>query len=306
MLAGCAGDENEGTPALSAGEPLGVGGTLVWTVADPIETVDPLLARTRSERLVTRQIHEPLTATVTGPFGDTRRVPGLARGVRSSADDEIWTVRLRAGVQFQDGSPLNADAVLANAVRWQTTVAGSRLVPGLVDAFAPAPDIVRFILAGPDRRFGERLAHPALGIVSREALRPASGVGAEMTRARQTGTGAFELRESGPNRQLLARNTDWWGAATGSDLGPALEQAEFRVEPSSAVRLALLDAGDIQLADELIEDQANQALADPLLNALPGPGGTWLGLSRAVRGVDSAREIPTLSSVWLTNVTVAE
>ena len=38
------GDENEGTPALSAGEPLGEGGTLVWAVADPVTDIDPLAA----------------------------------------------------------------------------------------------------------------------------------------------------------------------------------------------------------------------------------------------------------------------
>jgi hypothetical protein len=90
------------------------------------------------------------------------------------------------------------------------------------------------------------------------------------------------------------------------ELGPALEQIEFRTEPSSALRLALLDAGDVQLADELAASQARQARADALLYALRGAGGLWLGLSRAVRGVDSAREIPSLSGAWLATVTVAE
>ena len=305
-LSGCGGEENEGTPALTAGEPLGEGGTLVWAVADPVSGVGPLAARSRAEELVTRQIHEPLIASLAGPFGDTRRVPGLARSARHSGDATIWTLRLRSGVRFQDGTPFNAEAVLANAERWQTTPAGRRLLPDLEDAFAPRFDVVRFILAAPDRAFDERLAAPQLGIVSPRALRPRSGTRAALTRVLGTGTGPFESRERGPTRHLLARNTDWWGTASDVDLGPALEQIEFRSEPSSSVRLALLDAGDAQLADELDPDQAQQALADPLLNALPGAGETWLGLSRAVRGVESAREIPSLSGAWLTNVTVAD
>jgi peptide/nickel transport system substrate-binding protein len=306
VVAGCGGDEDEGTPALSAGEPLGEGGTLVWTVADSVSTIDPLIAATRSERLVSRQIHEPLLAAVAGPFGDTRRIPGLARSARASGDDTIWTLRLRTGVRFQDGTPFNAEAVVANAERWRTTAAGAAALPGVVDAFAPRPDVVRFILSAPDQAFDERLADPRLGIVSPAALRPSSGTAAEMFRARQTGTGPFELRESNADRQLLARNTSWWGTAREGGLGPALEQIEFRRESSASVRLALLDAGDVQLADELGADQAEQALADPLLNALRGAGGTWLGLSRAVRGVDSALEIPSLSSAWLANVTVVD
>lgn len=304
-LAACGGEDNEGTPALSAGEPLGEGGTLVWTVADEVDGIDPLAAQTRAAQLVTRQIHEPLVASLVGPFGDTRRVPGLARRVRGSGDDTIWTLTLRRGVRFQDGEPFNADVVVANAERWQSTPEGQALLPDVVDVFAPRFDEVRFLLAAPDPGFGRRLAAPRLGIVSPRALETLDGAGPAF-RAFNTGTGPFALRERSPVRQLLARNTDWWGTTSDVDLGPALEQIEFRAEPSSALRLALLDAGDAQVADELFATQAQQARADPLLYALPGAEGTWLGLSRSVRGIDSAREVPSLSSAWLTNVTVAD
>jgi peptide/nickel transport system substrate-binding protein len=301
-LTACGGDE-EGTPALSSGQPLGEGGTLVWMLADPVEETDPLFARSRAEQLVTRQVHEPLIESLSGPYEDARRVPGLARSARQNGDATIWTLRLRTGVRFQDGTPFNADAVVANAQRWLATAAGRRLLPGLVEAFAPRFDVVRFLLAAPDRSFAERLTSPRLGIVAPAALPPGAGTG--LTRALKTGTGPFELRERSSDRQLLARNTSWWGTTSGVDLGPALEQIEFRSEPSPAVRLALLDAGEAQLADELTRKQAEIALADPLLNALPGAGGTWLGLERSVRGVGSAREVPSLSSAWLTDVTVA-
>ena len=304
VLASCGDDENEGTQALSPEGPLGEGGTLVWAVADRVESVDPLGARTRAEQLLTRQVHEPLAASLTGPFEDTRRVAGLARSVRPNGDATIWTVRLRTGVRFQDGTPFNADAVLANAERWLTTPAGRALLPGLVDAFAPRFDVVRFILTAADPSFGKRLDSPRLGIVSPTALRPRSGIAASFAeRALGTGTGPFELRERSADRQLLARNTAWWGTTGEADLGPALEQIEFRAEPDQSVRLALLDAGEAQLADELDREHAELALADPLLNALPGPSGTWLGLDRSVRGVESAREIPSLSGAWLTDVT---
>jgi peptide/nickel transport system substrate-binding protein len=304
-LAGCGGEDSEGTPALSAGEPLGEGGSLAWAVADQVEGVDPLAARTRAAQLVTRQIHEPLIASLAGPFGGTRRVPGLARVARSSGDDTIWTLTLRSGVRFQDGEAFNADAVVANAERWMATPEGQALLPGVVDVFAPRFDVVRFLLAAPDPEFDRRLAAPQLGIVSPGALETIDGADPSF-REFDTGTGPFELRERSAERQLLARNTEWWGATSDVDLGPALEQIEFRSEPSSAVRLALLDAGDAQLADEIVATQAQQARADPLLYALPGDSGTWLGLSRSVRGIDSARRIPSLSGAWLTNVTVAD
>ncbi len=304
VLAGCGGsDASEATPALTAGEPLGEGGELAWAVADRVTSLDPLAATTRADQLLTRQIHEPLIASLAGPFGDTRRVPGLARRARASGDSTIWTLRLRTGVRFQDGAPFNAQAVLANAERWLATPAGIELLPGLVDVFAPRFDVVRFLLAAPDRRFDARLGAPQLGIVSPRALGPA---GAGLRRVLETGTGPFELRERSSDRLLLARNSSWWGTAGVADLGPALDRVEFRTEASAAVRLALLDAGDVQLADELARSQADEALSDPLLTVLRGARGTWLGLSRSLRGVDSARDIPSLSRAWLTSVTVAD
>ena len=302
-LAGCGGGDDEETPAVSSATPAGEGGTLVWTVADPVLTTDPLEASTRSEEILVRQVNEPLTAKVAGPFDVERRVPGLVVNSQGSEDDTIWTFRLRDGVFFQDDeTPFNAAAVQANATRWLTTAAGRALLPGLVSVDAPSPGEVRFALAAPDPEFPKRLSAPQLGIVSPTALRPSSGDGAVVTRPSQTGTGAFELRERESSRVLLARNTGWWGSSAKVELGPALDQIELQISPSSNLRLAMLDAGEAELADELNPAQADQAREDPLLSVLKSPGRTFLGIERSVRGVESGREIPALSGAWLTSL----
>ncbi len=281
------------------------GGTLVWAVADSASSPDPLEADTRVESLISRQVNEPLTAKVSGPFDPERSVSGLARKARPSDGDSVWTFELRSGVRFQDGTPFNAAAVRANGIRWQTTAAGRAALPGVIAVAAPRPDEIQFVLSAPDPSFPNRLAAPELGIVSPDALQPSSGEGAVVTRSQETGTGPFEVRERNATSTLLARNTFWWGGAVGEDLGPALDQIVFRTEPSPALRLAMLDAGEAQLADELNREQADQAKSDPLLSVLRGPGETWLGIERSVRGVESAREIPSLSGAWLTSVSVA-
>lgn len=304
-LAGCGEAADEGIPALQLGGPPGEGGTLTWVVADRVESFDPLVAETRAEQLVTRQINEPLTQQVASPFDPERRVPGLVRRARGSGDNVIWTLHLRSGVVFQDGEPFNGAAVRVNATRWQTTAAGRALLPDLLEVASPKPDVVQFVLAAPDPRFPKRLASPRLGIVSPAALEPASGSGAVLARPSQTGTGPFELFGRSASTRVLARNTSWWGLAADVDIGPALEQIEIRTEPSAELRLALLDAGDAQLADELGPEQARLAAADPLLSVLRGRGRTWLGLERSVRGVESAERIPSLASAWLTTLTTA-
>ncbi len=302
-LAGCGGGDDEETPAVSSATPAGEGGTLVWTVADPVLSTDPLEATSRSEEILVRQVNEPLTAKVAGPFDVERRVPGLVANSQSSDGDTVWTFRLRDGVFFSDDeTPFNAAAVQANATRWLTTAAGRALLPSLVSVDAPSPGEVRFALATPDPDFPKRLSIPQLGIVSPSALQPSSGDGAVVTRPSQTGTGAFELRERESSRVLLARNTGWWGSSAKVELGPALDQVELQISPSPSLRLAMLDAGEAQLADELKPAQADQAREDPLLSVLKSPGETFLGIERSVRGVDSGREIPALSSAWLTDL----
>ena len=298
LLAGCDGDAGERpAPVASA---TGDGAVLPWALARRPTEFDPLLARTREELLVTRQVHEPLVSSLTGPFGDTRRLPGLSLRASPARDHTVWSFRLRPGVRFQDGSRLNAGAVLANGRRWLTTPEGRQLMPGLFAVDAPRPDLVRFLLEEPDRRFPSALSSPRTGIVSPRAFTNPSGEGAALRRENGTGTGAFELRERTAAHVLLVRNLAWWGAKR--DLGPALDQVRFAVVATADARLALLAAGDVQVADGLRPRQAETVRRDPLLEWLPGLGQRGLGLERSVRGVDSAREIPYLAGVWLTRL----
>jgi peptide/nickel transport system substrate-binding protein len=304
VLAGCGGGDDEATPALATGGEPGEGGTLVWSIANKVDSVDPLEATTRAQQLVSRQIHEPLIESLAGPFGDPRRLPGLALNARPRAGGEIWNLSLRPGIRFQDGSPFNAGAVLANVERWRTTAAGRELLPDLTAADAPRPDLVRLFLTAPDPDLPDRLADPRLGIVSPAALRPDSGTAAEVMSVFETGTGPFELRERTGAELLLAPNLAWWG--TPKRLGPALDQLRFPVEASGAARVDDLVTGTVQLADELDDVQAGIVRDDPLLTVLPGERGLSLALERSVRGVESGTEIPSLSGAWLTTITVAD
>jgi len=200
-------------------------------------------------------------------------------------------------VRFQDGTLFNASAVLANAKRWRTTAAGRGLLPGLVAVDAPRPDLVRFFFDRPTPDLPRLLSNPRLGVVSPRALEAGS---AELRHPERAGTGPFELRGRGPKEVLVARNTGWWG--TRHQLGPALDQVQFRVVPSAGERLALLRRGEVQVADRLSAAEARRLTSDPLLSALPGPGGLALGLERSVRGIDSASQIPSLSGAWLTRI----
>ena len=299
-LGGCGGDD--GGDGSETAERPPEGGSLAYALAADPDRLDPLFAADRPSQVVTRQIHEPLTGRLTGPFGDLRELPGLTRSASPSGDSTIWRFRLRGRIRFGDGTPLNAAAVLANADRWIATAEGQALLPALVAVDGPRPDLVRFILDSPDPDLPSRLAQARLGLVSPRAIRAAGG-GEVAVAEGGTGTGAFEFRESEAPTTVLARNVDWWG--TRLDLGPALDQLVFRVVPEAEARVAALAEDEVKIADELDATAIRDVRGDPLLT-VDGGEGEVVGLERSVRGLQLEDGVPQLSGVWLTTVGVGE
>jgi peptide/nickel transport system substrate-binding protein len=299
-IGGCGGSDSGsagGAGVASAGQ----GGTLAWALAERPAELDPLHASTPSEQLVSRQIHEPLVARLGRPFDDPGRLPGLALSVRPASDDRVWRLRLRPGVRFGDGTPMDAQAVIANARRWQALPAASGLPPEpQLFVFSPRPEQVTFKLAVPDPRFDRRLASPRLGLVSPRALGQAGSKPLTAAQAAESGSGPFELRERAPDRMLLARNSDWWGSDRG--LGPALDQLELPIVEGSAQRLSELEEGSVQVAGELRAGQVRRLRRNPLLTAIPDGSGTATGVERSVRGIPAGIPAPPLNGVWLTRI----
>ncbi len=277
----------------------GGGGTLVYAVPALPATVDPLAATDRTSQTLVRQVYEPLVARLSGPYDATTVRPGLALAAEPSPDSSVWTLTLRRDVRFQDGNPFNASAVLVNARRWTTLPKGRVLLPGVFAVDAPRPDQVRFLLDAPDPGLASRLASPQLGIVSPHALAPQGGASARLRTAEGAGTGPFELEAASATRIEFTRNTAWWGSPLG--LGPALDSVAFLGEPLPGRRLALLEGGAIQVADALGPAALATAAEDPLLTTLGGPA-LGIGVEGSVRGLDSARAVPVLSRVWLTDI----
>jgi ABC-type transport system substrate-binding protein len=293
---GCGGNSTE---PVSPGSPPTPTGTLGIALARGPTTFDPLLATTAADRLVAAQVYEPLTRTISGPYGGTARKLGLVVTARPGAHRTVWRLELRPGVRFSDGARFDASAVLQNAARWRTTPDGQALLPGLLAADAPRPDLVRLIFGEPDPDLVHQLASVRLGIVSPAALR-SSGASELLGGRPAAGTGPFLVQRRGAHGILLARNQRWWG--TRRDLGPGVELVDLRFPLDADQRLAALRRGTVQIAEGVGGERLAALRRDPLLTAQPGPGGTAVGLQRSVRGFAAAHGTPALSRAWLTTV----
>ena len=298
-FAGCGGgdDEVESGPGLPT---AGGGGSLAYAVPELPATLDPLTASGRSAQLVTRQMHEPLIASLSRPYDHGGEEPGLALSAKPSPDRTVWRLPLRSGVRFQDGTPFNAQAVLANGRRWGSSPQGRSLLPGLFAVDAPRPDEVRFQFSRPRPDLPELLSSPRLGIVSPQALAPKSGAEARYRRrAAGSGTGPFRLETKSSGVIAISRDPSWWGTPLG--LGPALDAVSFPAFSAERDRLEALVAGEVEAAEALGEDGLAVVERDPLLRA-GGTGDDASGYEASVRGLDQASAVPVLSAVWLTTI----
>lgn len=172
-----------------------------------------------------------------------RVVPHLAQSLEPSADGLSWTARLRPGIAFHDGTPLDAAAVAfhfrrlldpANACPCRTLIAPIERVEA-VDART-----VRFHLAHPWAALPVLLAEPS--VVSLIGSPTAYRNDERPFNRHPVGTGPFRLQTWGEDRLVVERNPAYWREGV-----PRIHAVELRVLPDQQARMTAVRAGDLDL-----------------------------------------------------------
>lgn len=183
--------------------------------------------------------------------------PSLVTRIDRSPDSRTWTATLRENVNFQDGTPFNAQAVLAHFKRLQdpATRCGCLATVRAIESMA-APDArtVVFKLANGWAAFPVQVLGASFAFVPSPAA-VASG-GADYG-SKPVGTGPFKLVEfTRGSRLVVERNPSYWRAGQ-----PYLDKIVYRPLPDEQTRLQSLRAGDIDLMQTINPSQVEQAKA---------------------------------------------
>jgi peptide/nickel transport system substrate-binding protein len=240
---GAAGDPADGT---EAGEPT-PGGELVYALE--AETTGgwclPEATLALSGIQVTRAIYDTLTT----PDDQGEFAPYLAESVEPNEDFTRWTVVLREGVTFHDGSPLDAQVVKDNLDAYLGRYPSRRplLFPFVLDPIETVEVLDgRTVEITTDRPWPALPAYlyggGRLGIMARAQLEDT-----ETCDRNLIGTGPFALEEWLPNERLVAsRNPDYWLSDDEGRQLPYLDRIVFRPIVESDARLNALLAGEVQ------------------------------------------------------------
>jgi peptide/nickel transport system substrate-binding protein len=110
LLAGCGGGAEPGGAGAPVGKATRRGGTLRvgCTGGGAVDTLDAHAPVSDVDVARVMQLYEPLTEF----DPDFKLVMALAESVEPEKSPDVWTIRLRPGVEFHDGRTLTADDVL--------------------------------------------------------------------------------------------------------------------------------------------------------------------------------------------------
>ncbi|WP_243299428.1 ABC transporter substrate-binding protein [Bacillus litorisediminis] len=250
--------------------------TLVFGRGGDSVALDPAIATDGESFKVTKNIYETLVEF--GPQ-DTEIYPGLATEWTTSEDGLTYTLKLREGVKFHDGTDFNADAVVYNFERWK---AGSKeqfyyynsQFGGIIDTVtAVDPYTVEFKLTRPLAPFLKNLAMSPFAIASPTAIEE---YGDKFTE-NPVGTGPYIFQEWKRNDRItIVKNENYWDPEF-----PKLETIIFRSIPDNSARLNALMSGEVDLIDGVNYSDMPQIEANPDLQVFnrPSMNVAYLGLT---------------------------
>ncbi|MEU7816350.1 ABC transporter substrate-binding protein [Pseudonocardia sp. NPDC049154] len=262
VLAGCGG---------SAGGGSGTDSTIRWGTKWAQANWDPIVTGSTGATLFLTPIYESLFTV----DGERHVVPALAEGYEYNAAGDQITIKLKPGLTFQDGTPVDAEAVKFNIERIKTqensALKGS--YNNVKTATVVDPLTVRLDLGQQDYQIPYLLAVRG-GMLPSEAAAQDPG---KLNTAAPVGAGPFKVVSYDPESKIVLEKWDgYWDAA---NIKVNRIEINFGIDASTLV--AGLQSGVYNWAqlDPQQADEAKQAGFDILADTDRHWGSTFLSLN---------------------------
>jgi peptide/nickel transport system substrate-binding protein len=188
--------------------------------------------------MVAKAIYDPLVTV----GADGLPQPYLAESFTPNDDFTIWTIKLRPGITFHDGSPLDANALKLNLEALPKGLVSGPASGEIASAEVVDPLTVALRLRQPN-------AHVPLNFTGQPGFVVAPAQIAANDPNILIGTGPFKFKDQVRDSVIdVVRNDSYWRKDAQGHQLPYLESIAFKEIPDGASRSNALQAGDIDVA----------------------------------------------------------
>ena len=254
------------------------GGTLSVAIRNvDYDTFDPHVSAFSQAANVFRNVFDRLVYL----DDEANTIPWLATSWKANQNVTEWTLKLREGVTFSDGSPLNSEVIVFNFNRMKNPATGSKQAGPLLGKYNRAVAVdeltVKVYFDEPYALFPFALSSPFMGIVSQTAVEKYG----DKFNENLVGSGPMIFENEVPNVEVtLRKNPNYFWSPTNLHAGPAyVDKLVFKFILEDETRHATLRVGETQIIDEIPPAKVDSMKADPNFQVLGAPK---VGMSRGI------------------------
>ncbi len=203
-------------------------------------------SHSESGTTVMHSIYDPIAARTE----DGKVIPYLAETITPNATSTEWVVKMRSGVKFSDGTPLDSAAVKNYYDKAAAPTSRCVSAVAIIQEVQVVDDLtVKFVLKSPFGPFAESLT----GVYIFSPTN-AEAKGPDVS-ANPVGTGPFTLAAWERDSKLtLKKNPTYWQKGL-----PHLDEVIIKPIPDEDARLASLSSGEVDMMFTLRQQYVRQA-----------------------------------------------
>ena len=262
--------------AVTAAEAAGPrGGTMIYARRADSLFLDPVLNDANVDIWVLTNLYDTLII----PSNDGKSLtPGLATAWKASDDGKTFTLTLRPGTKFSDGSPITAEDVVWSLTRAANPKEGiwNFLLASVDKVEAKGDDTIVLSLKNPDPSLPAALATFNAAILPKKLFEAAPGATdddkAKAFAEHPVGSGPFMLTEwKRGSTMTISRNPYYWADGEDGKKLPYLDAVQFPIIPEDATRILKLRAGEVDGAEFIPFARVAELQKDPAINMVLYP-----------------------------------